>query len=76
MSQYSVNVGRTRYVYGYDRVTEEYFLTAVYARGVRAIVGGPSGNGWSGHDLIAAAKTFKVPIPEDQLAKAALDLPF
>ena len=76
MSQYLVRKGKIDYLYGYDRPLREFFLTAVSRRGVRHIVGGPAGNGGGGYDLVEAAADLKVPIPEDHIKAALMDMPF
>jgi hypothetical protein len=79
MSQYRIVKNEKTFVYGFDRVVPEYFMS-VETKGedVEELVGcfAPE-SGTSGHLLKAISKHGIIDlIPEEHLANIMLDLPF
>lgn len=79
MSQYRVVKDKKTFVYGFDRVIPEYFMTVQSNRkDIQELVGSCSSDrGTNGNLLNAITKNGLVDlIPEEHLHNIMLDLPF
>jgi hypothetical protein len=82
MSRYVVKVGETTFAYGFDRPLQEYFLQK-HTPGegdypdVEDLVGSMTGGGYgTAGELLEAVAKYEIPLPENHLLAAMMDLPF
>ena len=82
MSRYHVKVGDATFAYGFDRPLQEYFLQKqTPGEGdypdVEDLVGSLTGGGsGTAGELLEAVAKYEIPLPENHLLAAMMDLPF
>ena len=72
MSRYQIG----KYSYGYDRPLAEYFLQKQFGDETKQIVGCLSPKAGTASNFLQAVQELGIPVPEDQIKQARLDLPF